>query len=180
MSATSTKLTTFAEFALLANDPNGWHIELRHGEIVKVPPPLHGHYLVQHRLRKALDKFAGAAGEVCVELGYRPTPEYNYWEADVAFVVRARWEEIPLEGNLQGPPELVIEVLSTSNTISEIRNKKRICLENGTGQFWVVDQHDREIEVSTPDGHTITYKAGQQIPLFFAPSSLLAVDSIFN
>ena len=30
--------------------------------------------------------------------------------------------------------------------------------------------HLREVEVSTPDGHTITYKSGQEIPFFMLPS----------
>lgn len=180
MATAHTKLMTFAEFALLPDDPNGWHQELRNGEIVTVPPPLHGHFLVQRRLRRLLDQLTGGAGEVETELGYRPTPDHNYWEADVAFVARNRWDQIPLKGNLQGPPELVIEVLSDSNTIAEMRDKRRICLENGGREFWVIDQDHREVEVSTPDGRTVTYKAGEQIPLFFADGARIPVDGIFG
>jgi len=81
---------------------------------------------------------------------------------------------------MQGAPELVIEVLSPSNTAAELRAKKKLCLENGSEQFWVVDEEHREIEVSTPDGRTVTYKTGQQIPLFFAPGASILVDAIFG
>ncbi len=180
MATTPAKLMTFAEFEKVPDHPRGLHCELRQGELVLVAPPKHKHYLVQRRLRRLLEKAAGGAGEVDIELGFRPLPEYEYMEADVAFVSRDRWDQIPREGNMQGPPELVIEVLSPSNTAAEIRRKRKLCLENGSHEFWVVDGDHREVELSTPDGHTITYKSGQQIPLFFAPGAHVAVDAIFE
>jgi Uma2 family endonuclease len=81
---------------------------------------------------------------------------------------------------LEASPELVIEVLSPSNTAAEMRAKKKLCLENGSQQFWVVDKVHREVEVSTPDGRTVTYKAGQRIPLFFAAGKSISVDAIFG
>ena len=80
---------------------------------------------------------------------------------------------------MAGAPDLVIEVLSPSNTASEIIDKKTLCLENGSREFWVVDSEHRQVEVSTPDGLTVTYKAGQQVPLHFAPGTHLAVDAVF-
>ena len=44
-------------------------------------------------------------------------------------------------------------------------------------EFWVVDVDHRQVEVSTPDGHTITYKRGQEIPLWFG--GRIPVDEIF-
>ena len=79
---------------------------------------------------------------------------------------------------LIGAPEIVVEVLSPSNTATEMLDKRNICLENGSREFWIVDTDHRQVEVSTPDGHTITYKSGQEIPLFFG--GRLAVDAIFT
>ena len=79
-----------------------------------------------------------------------------------------------------GAPKLVIEVLSPSNTVAEIIDKKTLCLENGSHEFWVVDIEHRQVEVSTPDGRGKTYKSGQHIPLFFAADAQLAVDAIFS
>jgi Uma2 family endonuclease len=33
------------------------------------------------------------------------------------------------------PPELVIELISPSNTAAELREKKKLCLENGSREF---------------------------------------------
>ena len=179
MAATPTKLLTFAEFEQVPNDPRGWRQELHHGEVVILPPPKHGHVLVQRRLRRSLEPFTGEVWIVETEVGYRPAPDHEYWTADVVLVSAARWNQVPESGYLRGPPELVIEVLSPSNTASEIQEKKDLCLQNGAVQFWVVNKDRRTVDVSTPDGHTVTYRSGQQIPLFSAPGKHLPVDEIF-
>jgi Uma2 family endonuclease len=63
--------------------------------------------------------------------------------------------------------------------MSEIRDKRKICLENGCREFWLVDTKLREVEVTTADGRSVIYKSGQQIPLFFAASTL-AAEAIFG
>jgi len=73
----------------------------------------------------------------------------------------------------------VIEILSPSNTVAQMRDKKKLCLENGSVQFWEVDLDYREVEVSTRNGPAMTYRMGQLIPLFFAPGKSIAVDAIF-
>lgn len=80
-----------------------------------------------------------------------------------------------------GAPELAIEVLSPSITMAEIYGKETLRLENGAREFWVVDPDRRQVKVSRPDGHTVTYRAGQSIPWLFAPeAAVIAVDEFFN
>lgn len=178
MGTTSTKLMTFAGFEKLP-DTAGGRYELRHGELVLVPPPKWGHFMCQRLVRDLLDKAAGDRGFAEIEMGFRAGGEHNYRSVDVGFLTRERESAIPARGYLAGAPDLVVEVLSPSNTAAEIRDKKKLCLENGSREFWVLDMDQREAEVSTPDGHTITYKSGQSIPLFFAPGVEIAVDDIF-
>jgi Uma2 family endonuclease len=135
---------------------------------------------VQDRLIVQMVGSASGVGVVAVERGYRPAPNHEYWYADFAFISQARYDQIPPDGYLIGAPDLVVEVLSPSNTAAEIRDKRKLCLENGSREFWVADPDLREIEVWTPDGRSVTYRAGQQIPLFFAPGSFVAVDAIFE
>ncbi len=78
----------------------------------------------------------------------------------------------------RGAPDLVIEVLSPSNTASEMLDKEQICLDNGAREFWVVDPIRRQVKVSGSDGRAATYKAGQSIPLLFGGT--LLVDLIFG
>jgi Uma2 family endonuclease len=74
----------------------------------------------------------------------------------------------------------VIEVLSPSNTMSEINEKEALCLENGCLQFWVVDPKRKSVKVSTPDRKTITYIEGDTIPLSLPATGELAVSEIFS
>jgi Uma2 family endonuclease len=174
VATTTTRLLTFGEFQAIPNPPGGYY-ELRHGELVKAAFPEFRHVRAQWQLRRLFENAAGDAGIVTQEMPYRPLPEYECWAADVAFISKARWDSI--EDYLFGAPELVIEVLSPSNTVGELLDKRKLCLENGSRELWTVDTKLRQVEVSTPDGHTITYKSGQEIPLLFGCH--LAVDAVF-
>jgi len=178
VATSTTRLMTFAEFEQLP-DPQFGRYELRRGEPVIVAPPKLKHSTVQRRLRRLLEAAAGETGIVDSEFGFRPLPEHEFRIADVVFIVQTRWQKIDLDGYFEGAPELVAEILSPSNTKKEMLDKRKLCLENGSREFWVVDIEHRKVEISTPDGQTINYQAGQQIPLFFAATAL-AVDAIFN
>jgi Uma2 family endonuclease len=175
VATTTAKLMTFAEFERIPNPP-GHRYQLHHGELVKVPFPEFRHVRAQWQLRRLLEKAAGNAGVVHTEMPYRPLPEHECWGADIVYLAKARWDSV--DRYLMGAPDLVIEVLSPSNTAAEMLDKRNLCLENGSHEFWVVDVDHRQVEVSTPDGHTITYKRGQEIPLFFG--GRIAVDAIFS
>lgn len=167
---------TFAEFEKLP-EPEGFRYELHQGELVKVTYPLYPHVRVQWQLRRLLEKAAGNSGFVDKELPYRPLPEHEAWSADVAYLPRERWDHI--DRYLEGAPELVVEVLSPSNTAAEIRDERKLCLANGSVEFWIADPEQHEIEVHTRDGRAVTYGAGQQIPLFFAGGTFIPADAIF-
>jgi Uma2 family endonuclease len=78
-----------------------------------------------------------------------------------------------------GSPDPVVEVVSPSNTMTELHAKERVCLENGCLEFRLVDAELGRVKVSTPDGHSITYHSGQEIPLPLLNGVRLAVDAIF-
>jgi Uma2 family endonuclease len=174
VASTPTRLMTFAEYEQVPN-PQGGRYELRHGELAVVTYPFHPHVRAQRQLRRLLETAAGETGIVEKEMPFRPLPEYECWAADVAYVSKARWDAI--DRYLLGAPELVIEVLSQSNTVAEMRARERICLENGSLEFWAVNTDRHEVKVATPNGR-VTYKAGQEIPLFFGGT--IAVDEIFG
>lgn len=175
MASTTTRLITFEEYEKIPNPPGGVY-ELHHGELFIVTFPLHPHVRAQRQLRRLLEAAAGDSGVVDKEIPYRPRPEYECWGADVAYLTKARWDSI--DRYLMGAPELVAEVLSPSNTPAEIAEKRKLCLENGSREFWTVDTKKRQVEVSTPGGHSVTYATGEHIPLFFGGS--IAVDEIFS
>src|SRR5580658_7014286 len=117
MAATTTRLMTVEEFSKLPKDDGLFYHELRHGEIVAVVRAKYKHYKLQRRLRNLLEDFAPVDSLVDTELAYRPLPEHELWVADVAFVSGEREKCINPENYLHGAPDMVIEVLSPSNTV---------------------------------------------------------------
>ncbi|MEO8099192.1 MAG: Uma2 family endonuclease [Acidobacteriota bacterium] len=176
MATTSTHATTFAEFEQLPDTREGKY-ELRHGELVLIAPPKHGHQRIQYFLQRRLGATSGTAWLAVIEIGFRPGNEHEYWIADVALVSAERWNRTNPEGYFEGAPEVVIEILCPSNTTAEMLDRRDTCLKNGAQEFWLVDPIRHGVEVSTPDGHSMTYPAGQQIPLLVG--GVLAVDEIF-
>jgi Uma2 family endonuclease len=169
---------TVEEFLQLP-ETEPYYSELHRGELVQVTRPTKEHRVVQKRLERYL--FAIATGSFWVEdeFAFRPLPEHELRVADVGAVTMERWDNVPMNAVLQGTPELVIEVLSPSNTAGQINDKERLCLKTGCREFWVVDPKLRQVKVSTPDGITRTYEAGQEIPLNLFGTGTLPVNEIF-
>lgn len=159
-------MITAEEFQKLPEDSGPVYHELRHGEIVALSRPKFGHIQIQKRLERMLERIAGESGVVVMEFSFRPTEyECQTWR---------------LSQPMGGAPELVVEVLSPSNTPAEISDKERLFLDNGAQEFWVVDPDWREVKVSRPAGHTHTYRYGESIPLELLANSKLAVADIFG
>jgi Uma2 family endonuclease len=175
----TTNLMTVEDLRKLPEDRGAVYHELRHGELVTVTRPKLKHSLIQGKLRELLKKSAEPGSYVEIEVAFRPLPEYELWVADVAYVSRERFEQADLDDNFHGAPEIVIEVLSPSNTVAEIYDKEQLCLQNGAREFWVVDSERRQVKISTPDNITTTFRSGQQIPLRMLGCGTIPVDEIF-
>lgn len=154
-----TELVTVEEFLKLAPAREG-HYELHHGEVVLVPPRKWGRQDIQDRLQMLLKRFVGSKGIVRMEMAFRPTPEHEVWQADVGFVDARRAAQIPQDAYLMGAPDLVVEVLSPSNTVDEINDKMALCLENGCFSFWVVDPKRKRVSVTEADAALWPFRAG--------------------
>ncbi len=178
--AVATHLLTVEEFRKLPKDQGPVYHELRHGEIVAVTRPKLKHLLIQRNLRRSFEALAEPGSYVDVEVAYRPLPEHELWVADVAYVSAERFAATDRDDNIHGAPDIVIEVLSPSNTAAELDEKEQLCLENGAKEFWRINQNLRQVKVSTPDGHTVTWHAGQEIPLPLFGGARLAVNAIFE
>jgi Uma2 family endonuclease len=179
MGVTTTKLMTFAEFEQLPDEVCRRH-ELRHGELVEVPPAKFKHSIVQRRMVQLLTSVCPPGAFVTTECGFRAAPEYEYRTADVVYISPERYAAAKGSDYLQGAPDMVIEVLSPSNTKAEMLERAVLCLANGCLEFWVLDEKKRQVSVSTPNGVTITYHSGQTITLRLFGDASLPVDRIFE
>ena len=179
MAGTPTQLMTVEEYRKLP-ETDVFVYELHHGELVQVTRPKLRHVRIQGKLVILIGSASKGLGWTGAEVPFRALPEYELRAADVAWVSQERWEAADDDDYLPGAPDLVVEVLSPSNTMDEIAEKEKLCLENGCREFWVVTPKLRQVKVSTPDSITITYREGQQIPLRLFGDGTLPVDEIFK
>ena len=153
--------------------------ELRSGQLVILPYPKHGGKRIQRRLSGLLQKFAGSENIVDVNLPFRALPEHEVRGAMVAVVGKERYGEIEDNDYLRGSPEMVLEVLSRSNTRAEMREKATLCLATGTIEFWIVDPGRELVTILRRGEMPATYTSGHQIPLALFGGQL-AVSDIFS
>lgn len=176
----TTALMTVAEFRQL-QDPPGAYYELRNGEAITVTYPKQRHDFIEDRLQDLLAPLAKGLGRVVKRFAFRAVREYDLRQADVAFVAASRYRAIDPDDNLHGAPDLVIEVLSPSNTADEMDEKSALCLENGALEFWVVRPRAETVTVQSVDGPTRRYRRGDSIPVerFFCAGTVVRVEDVF-
>lgn len=172
---------TIEEFDRIAAEAEDIDLELFEGEILEVTFPVWIHVRIQKRLIEVLTEVAAPHGEMLIEAPYQiaKTPRAVKRRADVAFVSHERNRGANADGILNGAPDLVIEVLSPSNSASRMNRLEHLCLSNGCQEFWTVDPEDQSIRV-TRGSNTITYRAGESIPLPMFNADPLRVESIFE
>lgn len=153
--------------------------ELHGGVVVTFARPKMKQAKLQSRLAKLLRPKAEHSGVVETEVAFRALPEYDLRGAEVAYVSQQRWDTAPDDDNLRGSPELVIEVLSPSNTKAGIHKKAVLCLSSGAQEFWVVDPKRETVSVTRQGDVPAIYRRGDCIVLSLFDSSL-DVSEIFD
>jgi Uma2 family endonuclease len=138
---------TYAEFARLPSD-DGNRYEIVDGVVVVTPAPSRGHQRISIRLASTLHAFA--AGHGLGEVYAAPFDvlfgEGDYFEPDVLFVDRDRLGILSDRG-CEGPPDLVVEILSASTAERDRGIKLDRYRLYGVREYWVVDPETRTIEV---------------------------------
>ena len=172
---------TIEEFDRIAANEEDVDLELFEGEVLEVTFPDWIHTLIQRRCAQLLEVVSKDMGLVVVEAPFeiseilRPVKRW----ADVAFIKNNRLTGALQQRVLTGPPDLVIEVLSPSNSASKLNRLERLCLTNGCQEFWVVDPDDRSVRVSRGNVTTV-YLSGDSVPLPMFNADPLPVDRVFE
>lgn len=162
--AVSSALLSVAEFARLAQPVGGIRQELRHGQVVELPPVKMIHTRIQKRLVSLLEgALNGSFYGADKEFPFRPLPEHEVWIADVAVYSLTQVEKTGDDDYFEGVPSVVIEVLSPSNTASEMLDREAICLQNGGHEFWIVDPQRTNVKVIHAGGASQILSTGSFI-----------------
>lgn len=177
MNATATRTYTVEEFldAELPDD-SGWI--LIDGEAVGVTFPALRHTQLQTVVYKLLDLLSHGRAFVTIEMPFR-LPGNNLWRADVGATRIDRLPDPLRKKVFEGSPDLVIEILSPSNTKAAIAMYRRECMKNGTEEFWVVNDDARTVTRYTREGGTV-YGEGSAVPVALFGNSSIDIDRIFQ
>jgi Uma2 family endonuclease len=152
---THKKLLTAEEFFLQPEPVDGSQQELVRGEIVTMAPPGGMHGVCCHKADRLIGVFVADnhLGTVaCNDTGLITrrdpdsvrSPDVSYWSKD-------RLKEIPV-GYIDVAPDLLVEVLSPSNSWKQIHIKLVEYFAKGVRLVWVIAPEDRTLTIyRTPD-----------------------------
>lgn len=146
MAETKVKFT-YEDYLQLPEDKR---YELMEGEFYMVPSPTWAHQTISKKLFRILDDFITDHG--LGEIRYAPLDvvlsEVDVVQPDVLFVSKER-SRIISEKNIQGSPDLVVEILSPATAEKDKGLKRKLYAKYGVNEYWLVDPDKKSIEVLT-------------------------------
>lgn len=157
--ATTSKLLTAEEFMMLPAD--GQRQELVRGRIVEMPPPGWPHGRTVSKITRIVGSYAEdrglgetASGDSGFVLERGPD---TVLAPDFAFVSSERLRRFSgSEGYPDVAPDLVVEVVSPSDRMSDVMEKAASWLAFGARLVWIADPKHRAITVRRADGSSAT------------------------
>jgi Uma2 family endonuclease len=140
-----TKLT-YDDYLTFPND--GRRHELVDGEHFVTPAPNTKHQRLVGRLHFELQSHLAAhpAGEVLLSPYDVVLSDLDVVEPDLVYVARENQSRIT-EANLQGPPDLAVEVVSESNRRHDEVTKRKLYERAGVREYWIVDPEIETVKV---------------------------------
>ena len=176
---TSIRLT-YEDYAAIPND--GRRHEIIDGEHFVNPSPNTRHQEISFRLTLAIGSFVSAnrLGRIFVAPYDVLLTEHDIVEPDLIFVSRAR-DVIITDLNIQGVPDLLIEILSPGNRRYDKRLKYERYERAGVPEYWIVDPEDEVIEVYRHNaGKFRRAEIGDTVTTPFLPGFTLVLRDLFT
>jgi len=137
---------TYEDYRQLPDD--GRRYEVIEGELVMAPSPARKHQEIIVNLGLALGffikshslgKFYFAPFDVLLS-------EYTVVQPDILFISNERLSVLT-EENVQGAPDLIVEILSPATRERDLGIKKKIYARFGVREYWIVDPEKETIEI---------------------------------
>ena len=130
------------------NAPEDERYELLDGELVMAPAPGELHQSVSIRLGSKLFQFVdeNRLGKVYPAPFDVVLSDFDVVQPDLIFVSNAR-AHIITPANIQGGPDLVVEILSPSTAERDKTFKRALYAEHGVREYWMVDTDAKTITV---------------------------------
>ena len=141
---------TYDDFVLFPDD--GKRHEIIDGAHYVTPSPNVRHQVLVARLMFEIECYLRAnpgTGQVFLSPLDVVLSHWDVVEPDLLFVARDQ-SAILTEKNIQGPPALVVEVLSKSTRMRDAHTKRRLFERTGVREYWLVDPELDTVQVFRP------------------------------
>ena len=122
--------------------------ELIHGEFVMIPSPITYHQEISRNIEYFLWDFVRKNNMGYVYLAPFDVvfSKENVVQPDILYISKER-SKIITENNIQGAPDLIIEILSKSTAERDKTLKKTLYAKYGVKEYWMVDPKTKTVEV---------------------------------
>jgi Uma2 family endonuclease len=178
---------TYDDFVLFPDD--GKLHELIDGEHYVTPSPNVRHQQIQGDLFALIWNYLEAhpVGRVFISRLDVVFSKFDVVEPDIMYLSHERANNVVTEANLQGAPELVIEIGSPSTRQRDETIKRRLYERSGVSQYWVVDPEIDVIRVYKRTGDAafgkpmeLSREAGDVVTTDLLPGLDLPLVRIFR
>lgn len=165
--------------------PDDKRYELLDGELILAPAPRTTHQVVQNNISWRMSQFV--AVEDLGTVFNAPTDvvlaETNIVQPDIVFVSRER-EHIIMENDIQGAPDLVVEVLSPSTASRDRGYKRSLYAQHGVREYWMagVDSATITVLLLGEDGFEVfgTFGEGERFASPTLEGFEIEIDVVFG
>jgi Uma2 family endonuclease len=147
---------TYADYQKLKE---GEPCQLIDGMFVMSPSPSVSHQRIVKRIGWKLSQIEAQGNG---ELLHAPMDVYfsdtEVYQPDLLFISKERLSIIG-EKEIEGAPDLIVEVLSPTNAYYDLRHKMRIYEATGVREYWIVDPMETSMEFYSNIGGIFTLSA---------------------
>ena len=145
--------------------PVGSPYQLIEGELIMSPSPTPSHQRVSIRLSVKLFNYVRekAKGEVL----YSPIDVYltkeNAYQPDIVVILQGSRARITEKG-IEGPPDIVVEILSPSTAYYDLTEKRDVYEQVGVKEYWILDPLRKTFEIyaNSQEGFKLICKAKEE------------------
>jgi Uma2 family endonuclease len=176
---------TYDDYLHLPND--GKRYEILEGELFVSPSPMTKHQIIsmnlaailyQHVRKHKLGLVLSAPMDVILS-------RTNVVQPDLLFVSNQR-EKIITPKNIQGAPDLMVEILSETSEEQDRTAKKQIYARHGVKEYWLIDPDTETLEVYRLDSktrilqHTATYQSDEAFQSTLFPGLKIKLSELWE
>ena len=157
---------------LLNTPDDGKRYEVLEGDLIVSPSPRIKHQQISWKLAELLNLAVRAGHGMAVAAPLDVVlADSDVVEPDLLFIARDHMA-IVTEDNIQGAPDLVVEIISEGSRRRDVLTKRAVYERYGVRFYWLVDPEEETVRVFALQngayGEPVTLKADQQLgcPLF--------------